>query len=200
MKSAVTDWFERASGRAGKISAAVAADFIPAFLFLIRLYKGRDMIQTKVLFVASFLVFLGIAALAQADEANVSEADKAKFAAFEKLLTQAKLVGRFTVSGQSGGAGKKEEYTISSVKKMPQGDFWLFNARLKYGVTDMTLPLPLEVKWAGETPVITLTETTIPGLGTFSARVVIHGGQYAGIWKHGKHGGQMFGEIQKMEK
>lgn len=159
------------------------------------------MIQTKVFFGAGFLVFLGVALLVQANEANVSKADKAKFAAFEKLLSQAKLVGRFTVSGQSsGGAGKKEEYTISSVKKMPQGDFWLFNARLKYGDTDMTLPLPLEVKWAGETPVITLTETTIPGLGTFSARVVIHGGQYAGIWKHGEHGGQMFGEIQKIEK
>lgn len=160
------------------------------------------MIQTKVFFVASFLVFLEVASLVQANEANVSEADKARFAAFEKLLTQAKLVGRFTVLGQSGGAGKKEEYTISSVKKMPQGDFWLFKARLKYGGTDMTLPLPLplEVKWAGETPVITLTETTIPGLGTFSARVVIHGGQYAGIWKHGKHGGQMFGKIQKIEK
>lgn len=157
------------------------------------------MIGGKVFFVASFLVLSGSAALVQANEANVSEADKARFAAFEKLLTQAKLVGRFTILGQSG-AGKKEEYTISSVKKMPQGDFWLFNARLKYGSTDMTLPLPLEVKWAGKTPVITLTETTIPGLGTFSARVVIHGGQYAGIWKHGKHSGQMFGEIQKIEK
>ena len=175
-----------------------AANFI--FLLSIRLYKGRDMIGGKVFFVASFLVLSGSAALVQADEANVSEADKARFAAFEKLLTQAKLVGRFTILGQSAGAGKKEEYTISSVKKMPQGDFWLFNARLKYGSTDMTLPLPLEVKWAGKTPVITLTETTIPGLGTFSARVVIHGGQYAGIWKHGKHGGQMFGEIQKIEK
>ena len=158
------------------------------------------MIQTKVFFVASFLVFWGTAALVQADKTDASKSDKAKFAAFEKLLTQAKLAGRFTVSGQSGGAGKKEEYTISSVKKMPQGDFWLFKARLKYGGRNMTLPLALEVKWAGDTPVITLTETTIPGLGTFSARVVIHGGQYAGIWKHGKHGGQMFGEIQKIEK
>ena len=158
------------------------------------------MIGAKVFFGAGFLIFLGVALLVQANEADVSESDKAKFAAFEKLLSQAKLVGRFTVLGKDGGAGKKEEYTISSVKKMPQGGFWLFNARLKYGGTDMTLPLPLEVKWAGDTPVITLTETTIPGLGTFSARVVIHGGQYAGIWKHGKHGGQMFGVIQKIEK
>lgn len=158
------------------------------------------MIRGKVFFVASFLIFWGSAALVQADEADTSEANEARFAAFEKLLTQAKLVGRFTVLVQSGLAGKKEEYTIYSVKKMPQGDFWLFNARLKYGDTDMTLPLPLEVKWAGETPVITLTEMTIPGLGTFSARVVIHGGYYAGIWKHGKHSGQMFGEIQKIEK
>ncbi len=155
------------------------------------------MIQMRILSVAFLLGLLGNGVLIQAAETDEPETKKARFAAFGKLMTQAKLTGQFTVAGHGVAAGKKEEYTISSVKKMTQGDFWLFNARLKYGGTDITLPLPLEVKWAGDTPVITLTETTIPGLGTFSARVVIHGGQYAGIWKHGKRGGQMFGEIKK---
>ena len=132
-----------------------------------------------------------------AAEVESKEPDQELYKSFESLMTNAKLVGQFTVMGRGDGAGRKEEYTIESVKKIPNGDFWLFKARMKYGGTDMTLPMPLEVKWAGETPVITLTETTIPGLGTFSARVVIHGGQYAGIWKHGEFGGQMFGEIKR---
>lgn len=133
----------------------------------------------------------------QAAEGDPSDAEAKRFKSFETLLTNSKLVGQFTVIGKGDGAGRKEEYTIESVKKVPNGDFWLFKARIKYGGTDVTIPMPLEVKWAGDTPVITLTETTLPGLGTFSARVVIHGGQYAGIWKHGEFGGQMFGEVKR---
>jgi hypothetical protein len=132
-----------------------------------------------------------------AAEPEVKAGEEARFKAFEKLLTNAKLVGRFTILGRGDGTGREEEYTIESVKKVPNGDFWLFKARIKYGGTDVTLPMPLEVKWAGETPVITLTETRIPGLGTFSARVLIHGEQYAGIWKHGEYGGQMFGVVKR---
>ena len=47
------------------------------------------------------------------------------------------------------------------------------------------------------TPVITLTELTIPALGTFSARVVIDNGKYAGTWTHGDVGGHMFGVIRR---
>lgn len=144
------------------------------------------------------LLWLGLSSLGsiQADESDLVSAEQKRFEAFEALMTNARFVGQFTVKGQGDGAGRKEEYTIESVKKVPNGDFWLFKARIKYGGTDVTLPMPLEVKWAGETPVITLTETTIPGLGTFSARVVVHANQYAGIWKHGDFGGQMFGEIK----
>ena len=120
-----------------------------------------------------------------------------KFKAFEKMMTNAKLVGQFTVLGRENGKGRQEEYLIKSVKKLPQGNLWVFHARVKYGKRDLTLPMPLPVKWAGDTPVITLDETTIPGLGTFSCRVIFHDGQYVGIWKHGKVGGQMFGTIVK---
>jgi hypothetical protein len=53
----------------------------------------------------------------------------------------------------------------------------------------------VEVKWAGKTPVITLDNVTIPGLGTFSSRVVIDGPLYAGTWQHDAVGGHMFGKI-----
>lgn len=125
-----------------------------------------------------------------------------RYQEFETLMTNAKLVGHFTINGRAqDGLGEKEEYTILSAKKTPDSDFWYLKARIKYGNTDVTLPIPfLEVKWAGDTPVMTLTKMTLPGLGTFSARIVIHEKQYAGIWQHGKFGGQMFGVIEKIEE
>ena len=153
--------------------------------------------KVKMTLAVGFLwTVLGVFSLTQAAEAKTDAEEQKRFKAFETLMTNARLVGQFTVMGRGDGQGRKEEYTIESVKKVPNGDFWLFKARIKYGGTDMTLPMPLEVKWAGDTPVITLTETTLPGLGTFSARVVIHANQYAGIWKHGEFGGQMFGEVK----
>ena len=78
---------------------------------------------------------------------------------------------------------------------MSQGDLWVFTARIKYGKRDVTLPMPIPVKWVGDTPVISLDKLTLPGLGTFSAHVVIDGKKYAGTWSHGKVGGHMFGTI-----
>jgi hypothetical protein len=120
------------------------------------------------------------------------------FKKFQETLSGAKLVGHFTILGRELGDLPQEEYTIESVQKMPSGDYWLFRARIQYMDKDVTLPLPLEVMWAGETPVISLTDLTIPVLGTFSARVVIHNDKYAGTWTHDKVGGHMFGTIEKI--
>jgi hypothetical protein len=122
---------------------------------------------------------------------------EALFKQFEETLSGVKLVGRFTILGQEDGPLPKEEYTINSVAKLPEGDYWLFKTRIKYGENDVTVPLPLEVKWAGDTPIITLTDFTIPGMGTFSARVVIDKKKYAGTWAHGEAGGHLFGVIEK---
>ena len=113
-------------------------------------------------------------------------------------LTNVKLIGSFTVTGKESEAPKDEEYTITSALKLPEPDLWLLKARIKYGKTDQTLPVPLEIKWAGDTPVITLTNLEIPGLGTFTSRVVIYDGRYAGTWQHGDVGGHLFGRIEKL--
>jgi hypothetical protein len=118
----------------------------------------------------------------------------------EKTLTGAKLVGQFTVTGGAERPPAKEEYTITSAQKIPDGDLWLLKANIKYGKTDQTFPIPLEIKWAGDTPVITLTKMSIPGLGTFSSRVVLYEGRYAGTWQHDKIGGHLFGTIEKAEE
>ena len=59
------------------------------------------------------------------------------------------------------------------------------------------MPLQLEVKWADDTPVITLTDLELPNLGTYTARVLIYRGQYAGTWSNNRYGGHLFGTITK---
>lgn len=90
----------------------------------------------------------------------------------------------------------EEEYAISAAMPLG-GDLWLITARIRYGDKDLTVPVPVAVKWAGETPVITLDSIAIPGLGTFSSRVVLDGDRYAGTWQHDAVGGHMFGRIER---
>ena len=116
---------------------------------------------------------------------------------FADQLGGATLVGHYTVGKNT--SGKEERYEISEVSKA-KGDVWLFKSRIVYGQHDITVPMYLEVKWAGDTPVITLTDLEIPGLGTYTARVLIYRGQYAGTWSGGDHGGQLFGRIEKNDK
>jgi hypothetical protein len=130
--------------------------------------------------------------------ARLSQAELNKKLAAD--LTNVKLIGAFTVTGKENEAPKEEEYTITSALKLDEEDLWLLKTRIKYGETDKTVPIPLEIKWAGDTPVITLTNLEIPGLGTFTSRVVIYEGRYAGTWQHGDVGGHLFGRIEKLAK
>jgi len=130
---------------------------------------------------------------------DVTAGQEQRYKQFVEQMSGVKLVGRFTVLGKEEGPLPKEEYTIKSVTKIPKGDYWLITARIKYGRQDLTLPLLLQVKWAADTPVITLSELAIPGLGTFSSRVVIYNKKYAGTWTHGKVGGHLFGTIEKLD-
>ena len=126
------------------------------------------------------------------------EADDARIAQFEEQMSGVALVGRFTITG--GDADPQEErYDILDVTKSDDGDWWVIRARIRYGQHDLTVPMPVEVKWAGGTPVITVDELTIPGLGTFDSRVVIRGNRYAGTWQHGDVGGHLFGIIEPAE-
>ena len=157
--------------------------------------------RTGATMVATSMILCQCVLLQGQDTADDSpaEPDQATlFQQFEDQLTNAKLVGQFTIVGKDR-APASEEYRIRSVKKLPRGDYWSFNARIQYGDKDLTVPLVLEVKWAGDTPIITLSDLTIPLLGTFSARVVIDDGKYAGTWRHGEAHGHLYGVIQPDE-
>jgi hypothetical protein len=123
---------------------------------------------------------------------------KTLFKNFEKAMKGVRFSGFFTVDGAKNPPSE-EVYEIQSVQKFGEQNLWIFTARIKYGQIDVTLPMPLPVKWVGNIPVITMDEMNIPGLGTFSAHVVIDGNKYAGTWSHGKVGGHLYGKITKMK-
>jgi ferredoxin len=142
------------------------------------------------------------------------------FPVIRDLVTDVTLVGRFTIDRppaqaaptqpdgeaqprKDAGAGdaadlalREEEYAITGAVPLG-GDLWALTARIRYGETDVTIPVPIAVKWAGDTPVLTLDRITLPGLGTFSSRVVLDGDRYAGTWQHDDVGGHMFGRIER---
>ncbi|WP_339733576.1 hypothetical protein [uncultured Gimesia sp.] len=138
---------------------------------------------------------LGAADAAQQDDAAKQREMLEK--KFETQMSGATLVGHFTVDGKTNGKPPREErYEIASAKKL-NGDQWLITARIKYGKNDVNVPMPLNVFWAGDTPVISLTNLTIPGLGNaFTSRVMFFEGRYAGTWQHGKVGGNLWGRIE----
>lgn len=182
--------------------------------------RGRAVMVTLV---AAVGAAIGVAAEpTDPPAATVPEAQRRQ-ERFKALVTDVTLVGRFTIDRAAGGptaggdgkaAGgsdpatparpqaeltlREEAYTISGALPLG-GDLWAITARIRYGDTDMTVPVPVAVKWAGDTPVITLDRITIPGLGTFSSRVVLDGDRYAGTWQHDDVGGHMFGRIERRE-
>ena len=118
---------------------------------------------------------------------------------FADRMTNVALVGRFTVTGREDQPASPDRYDISSVEKVGV-DRWRFNAHMVHGSVNVTLPIVVTMVWAEDTPMITLTDATLPGLGTFTARVFFYGDRYAGTWQHGKVGvgGHMFGRIEKL--
>jgi hypothetical protein len=119
-------------------------------------------------------------------------------AEFARQMSGATLLGRFTVDQAPDMAPQEETYHLGAVEKL-DGDRWRFEARMEYGGKSYSLPLELDVLWAGDTPVITLTDMTIPTVGTYTARVMVYGERYAGIWAGGDHGGQMFGRLTRAD-
>ena len=91
--------------------------------------------------------------------------------------------------------GGEEKYVIDGVSKLA-GDTWLLRTRFECcGKREIPVPLPVTIKWAGDTLVITLTDLSIPGMGSYTARVILYRDQYAGTWSGQKGGGQVFGKI-----
>ncbi len=143
------------------------------------------------------MIALCLTALVVAQDASEQAEREARF---EEMMSGAKLVGSFTVEGTSGmdlgeGPLHEETYWIHDVTKTGDGDEWVFTAGMEFGGESFEIELALDVKWAGDTPVITLTDKEVAMVGTYSARVLFHDGRYAGTWSGKGYGGVMFGKL-----
>lgn len=118
-------------------------------------------------------------------------------AKFKETMANCTFNGRWCLLKDGElGEERREKYTIEGATKAG-GDVWLIYARIQYGDKDVKVPVPVQVKWAGDTAVMTLDNVAIPGLGTYSARVLVYEQTYAGTWSAGDHGGMLHGVIEK---
>jgi hypothetical protein len=136
------------------------------------------------------VLFILLAAAAWAQEPALNDAEKK----FQDSMANVTLVGYFT-SGDKAEL-KEDKYTIDRVTKVKE-DMWKFEARIQYNKKDVPVAMALPVKFAGDTPVISLTNFAVPGFGSFTARVLVYGDAYAGTWGDATHGGKLFGKIVK---
>jgi hypothetical protein len=114
---------------------------------------------------------------------------------FVEKMNGAALVGRFTIRGREDRVATPDRYDLYSVDKVGP-DQWRFNAKI--GESGVTVPVVVRMTFADDTPIILMTDASIPGMGTFTARVFFHGDLYAGTWEHaGRGGGHMFGRIER---
>lgn len=122
-------------------------------------------------------------------------------AEFKDMLTAKSLVGSWQMTRTGDAAAelspaRTEKYMINSVTKL-QDDLWLISARIQFAEKDVNIPVPVRVVWAEDTPMITLSDFSVPLLGTYSCRVIFHQGYYSGIWYSSTkgYGGVMSGRI-----
>jgi hypothetical protein len=115
---------------------------------------------------------------------------------FAERMRNVSLVGSFTIAGREDRTPRPDRYDIASVEKVG-ADLWRFNARMDCCGVNGEMPIVVPMRWIGDTPVIMMTDTSLPGLGTFTVRLFFYGDRYAGTWQHGDVGGLMTGRIEK---
>jgi hypothetical protein len=120
---------------------------------------------------------------------------------FTERMRDVRLVGTFSVFGRGArdaeaGGPRNDGYEISSVEKVGE-NLWRFNAGMQCCGVKGQIPIVIPMRFVGDTPVIMMTDTEIPGVGTFTVRLFFYGDAYSGTWQHGKVAGHMSGRIEK---
>ena len=144
------------------------------------------------------LSLFAVACLAQNGDPQATDEP---LAAFCKRMSGVELVGRFTTD-QAAGRLREDRYRIESIKPL-RDDLYVVTSRIAYRRAggesiDLTVPVTVRLHLAGELPVLSVRDLSIPLLGDdFSSAIVFDGDRYAGTWAHGPVGGHMWGRIEQ---
>jgi len=169
----------------------------------------RAVLAAPALLVACGLVFSrtppavpaqeGAAEAPEPSDATASRSRAELEREFAATMSHATLAGkwRLTKDGEIGDE-RSDSYTLGEVRKLDSGA-WLMQARIQYGERDFTVPVKVDVEWAGDTPVIQVTDWGVPalGVGPYTARVMVYRGLYSGAWFGKGYGGLMSGRVEK---
>ncbi|MEM7383827.1 MAG: hypothetical protein AAF514_02685 [Verrucomicrobiota bacterium] len=146
----------------------------------------------------SFFAIIGTsAAIAQEapkPAAPPAEMDEARFSA---MLKGATLKGTWAAVGPVGvGDNKKDGYEVVEARKV-KGDNWVMVSKFEYGGQMMQIPVPVVVKFAGDTAVMFVNNLPTGDGATWSARILYHDDVYTGSWWEAskKKGGILSGVI-----
>jgi len=127
------------------------------------------------------------------DAASLTDAERQ----FSERMRNVTMVGTFSVWGREERTPRTDRYEISSVEKIGE-DLWRFNTRMDCcGLNGSSVPIAVPMRWIGDTPVIMMTDTGLPGIGTYTVRVFFYGDHYSGTWQNPKVGGFMSGRIER---
>jgi hypothetical protein len=159
----------------------------------------RRLVKVVVMVVLAIVLFvsgwisgrLGIGPVV--DAASLTDAERQ----FADRMRNVNMVGTFTVWGREDRVPRTDRYEIASVEKIGD-DLWRFNTKMDCcGLNGSSIPIAVPMRWVGDTPVIMMTDTSLPGIGTYSVRVFFYGDHYAGTWQGSRAGGYMSGRIEK---
>jgi hypothetical protein len=154
-------------------------------------YAVLVVLSALALFVAGWFVGrLGIGSVV--DPASLTETERR----FVEQMRDVDLVGSFTTAGQEDRTPIPDRYRIRSVEKVGT-DLWRFNAEMDCCGVKGAIPVVTPLRFVGDTPMIMMTDTSLPGLGTFTVRLFFYGDRYSGTWQHDERGGLMSGRIEK---
>jgi hypothetical protein len=151
------------------------------------------------------LGLVGLAAVQAQDAKPAESAEKPKVSQeelegrFQRMLTKAVLNGRWApIDNMELGPEKKgDKYEIVSAGKV-KGDQWVVNAKMRYGKNEFVMPVPVQVKWSGETPMLIVDNLSMGGDKKYSARVLFFEGTYSGSWSSSAgYGGVIYGMVER---
>jgi hypothetical protein len=157
----------------------------------------RQLFKTIALVLVSLS---GIAySIAEEPSEKVASETEAMENQFSAMLKGATLKGTWAAVGPVGlGEDKQDGYQIVEAKKV-KGDKWVMVSRFEYKGQQMDIPVPVVIKFAGDTAVMILNDLPTGDGATWSARILFHNDVYTGSWWEStrKKGGILSGIVSR---